>query len=126
MGKGRWKGKGGRYTSPLSFIFSSSLYGAYHFASRVLPLLLLAQFPSTCRFRELGGEAAYCRFWIRMKERTILKGGAHALERTGLEMVLFGSCGEVVSLYGGRILGVVVWQARGVAGFREINNWTGC
>jgi hypothetical protein len=51
-----------------------------------------------------------------MKERTILKVGAHALERTGLEMILFGSCGEVVSLYGGRILGVV-WQARGVAGF---------
>lgn len=28
----------GRHTSPLSLIFSSSLYGAYHFASRVLPL----------------------------------------------------------------------------------------
>ena len=28
----------GLCTSPLSFIFSSSLYGAYHFARRVLPL----------------------------------------------------------------------------------------
>lgn len=28
-------------TSPFSFIFSSSLYGAYHFARRVLPLRML-------------------------------------------------------------------------------------
>jgi hypothetical protein len=42
----RWRermGGGGRrkggLTSPFSFIFSSSLYGAYHFARRVLPLL---------------------------------------------------------------------------------------
>jgi hypothetical protein len=33
------KGKEKELTSPFSFIFSSSLYGAYHFARRVLPLL---------------------------------------------------------------------------------------
>lgn len=33
-----WGEDGRERTSPLSFIFSSSLYGAYHFASRVLPL----------------------------------------------------------------------------------------
>jgi hypothetical protein len=35
-----WKGgnRRGELTSPFSFIFSSSLYGAYHFARRVLPL----------------------------------------------------------------------------------------
>jgi hypothetical protein len=44
-GLARWReriGGGGRkggLTSPFSFIFSSSLYGAYHFARRVLPLL---------------------------------------------------------------------------------------
>jgi hypothetical protein len=44
-GLARWReriGGGGRkggLTSPFNFIFSSSLYGAYHFARRVLPLL---------------------------------------------------------------------------------------
>ena len=32
------EGEGSLRTSPFSFIFSSSLYGAYHFARRVLPL----------------------------------------------------------------------------------------
>ena len=38
--EGRARVSGGRrmLTSPLSLIFSSSLYGAYHLASRVLPL----------------------------------------------------------------------------------------
>jgi hypothetical protein len=56
-----------------------------------------------------------------MKERTILKGGAHALERTGLEMVLFGSCGEVVSLYGGRYFGWLFGKRGELRGSGEIN-----
>lgn len=58
-----------------------------------------------------------------MKERTILKRGAHAhaLERTGLEMVLFGSYGEVVSLYGGRYFGWWFGKREGLRGSGEIN-----
>jgi hypothetical protein len=38
--EGEGEGDGDRgCTSPFSFIFSSSLYGAYHFARRVFPLL---------------------------------------------------------------------------------------
>ena len=45
---------GQRLTSPLSFIFSSSLYGAYHLARRVLPLQWISlQFTHTDRFESL-------------------------------------------------------------------------
>ena len=38
-------------------------------------------------------------------------------------MVLFGSCGEVVSLYGGRILGVWFGKREELRGSGEINKF---
>jgi hypothetical protein len=64
-----------------------------------------------------------------MKERTILEVGAHALERKGLdwmemEMVLFAVAEwRGCELVRWPIFWVVVWQARGVAGFRGNNKF---
>lgn len=69
-----------RQTSPLSFIFSSSLYGAYHLARRVLPLVLIDQLIAS---GDCGSgkwqRNTYWRFWMRMKDRTIFGMATHEL-----------------------------------------------
>ena len=77
-----------------------TLYGAYHFARRVLPLGgVLVGWVGLLGWREGGGTD--WRFWIRMKERTIVVGaggwGGWGVGGIGSERVcggLDGDCGN--------------------------------
>ena len=50
-----------------------TLYGAYHFARRVLPLVPVSRHETSTEeiICELGDGVTHCRFWIRMKDSTI-------------------------------------------------------
>lgn len=45
-----------------------ALYGEYHFARRVLPLRAGA----VSRYWGMASAGTHCRFWMRMKERTMV------------------------------------------------------
>lgn len=64
-------------TSPLSLIFSSSLYGAYHLASRVLPLNPAGQ-PSCTSSPTTGRAATHWRFCMSMNDN--ISGGSAQLK----------------------------------------------
>ena len=93
-GRGRWRcraggGEGGKYLAlELDFLFilvslvvvpriicytrGLTLYGAYHFASLVFPLITSNQ---RHFFSRRWIMCTHCRFWIRMNESTILRVG---------------------------------------------------
>jgi hypothetical protein len=88
------EGKGRKIYLSFKFYLLLVVVRRVPFRKSGFPSAFVSTFPSTCKLGELGGDATHCRFWIRMKERTILKVAAHALERTGLDWRWY--CSEVV------------------------------
>lgn len=85
-------------TSPLSLIFSSSLYGAYHLASRVLPLRsrwsAILRVSATAAGRE--AEATHWRFCMSINDNILGAGwGAGQDDVATLKLRGFGRCGSV-------------------------------